>query len=99
MKILGNEFDLAPINFVSCAAEAGYIAIGCDGMKHRGPTVMAMLLAYSGCTPDHAATIATQIWGNNGITTQMRSAISKRAAELATSHPSALAKLKAIMGN
>lgn len=97
MKALGTQFDQASTSFASCAVNSGYLAMGCDGMKHRGPSVFAMFLAYAGCTADHAATIATNIWGNNGITTEMRKALAQRAADVAAANPSIARQLQAVM--
>lgn len=66
-------------SFASCATDQGYLAMGCNGMKHRGPTVFGMLLAYSGCKPERAAQIVNTIWGLNGIKPEVRLAIIKDA--------------------
>jgi hypothetical protein len=98
MDIVGDEFDHAALNFVDCAVDYGYLAMGCDGMKHRGPTLFAMMLAYSGCTPEHAAEVANRLWGNNGIKTEMRVALARRARALAEAHPDQAARLRAAFG-
>jgi hypothetical protein len=95
MNALGEDFDQANVSFVSCAVNQGYVGMGCDGMKHRGPSVFAMLLAYSGCSPEHAATIATQIWGNNGVTTEMRAELGRRA--IAGARPQFAEMLRKVM--
>jgi hypothetical protein len=97
MKALGDEFDQNSVSFVSCAVNAGYIGMGCDGMRHRGPSVFAMLLAYAGCSPENAAAVATQIWGNNGIKTQMRAELGKRAAAVRAANPNLAKQLQSLM--
>jgi hypothetical protein len=68
--------------------------MGCDGQKHRGPGVFAALLAYSGCMPDHAAAIAYQVWGLNGVPWQTRQAIAEAAAARAQAEPAQSARLR-----
>lgn len=69
-------------NFASCLIENQFLAFGCAGMLHRGPNMFAMLLGYLGCSPQHAAEIATQNWGVNGIPVDYRAAIAEVGAEL-----------------
>lgn len=59
-------------NFVRCARDHKYIAMGCTQQRHRGPTVFGMMLAFSGCTPDHANTIVNKVWGLNGLKPDVR---------------------------
>jgi hypothetical protein len=93
-NVLANVFDTAENNFVSCASEQRYLAMGCDGMRHRGPTVFASMLAYSGCSPEHATTIVNGVWGENGIEPQMRITIATWAHALGASHPAQSANLR-----
>ncbi len=92
--ILGNVFDKSTPSFLSCAEKQKFVALGCDGMKHRGPTVFAMLLAYSGCSAANAVTIANGFWGENGITPEMRRRLSGWAIDLAKSHPAESTRLR-----
>jgi len=82
MKVLSSSFDQDTVNFISCAAEQHYLAIGCNEMMHRGPTVFGMILALSGCTPAHALEIADQIWGLNQVKRKVRLAVIQKAFEL-----------------
>lgn len=79
--LMDTVFDQDPISFLSCASEQHYVAMGCNGMKHRGPTVFGMLLAFSGCTPEHALEITNQVWGLNGVKRKVRLAAIKKAFE------------------
>jgi hypothetical protein len=81
------HIDQNPINFVSCIEKRGYIAIGCNGMKHRGPSVFGMLLGYSGCSPANANAIVNQVWGLNGVKENVRVAIIQKAYDLGVAHP------------
>jgi hypothetical protein len=94
-QIISKIFDTATPSFLSCANTAHYIAMGCDGMKHRGPTVFAATLAYSGCSPQHATDIVDSIWGTNGIKPEMRVAITTWAASVGAAHPTESAQLRA----
>lgn len=85
--LMGSHFDADAVNYVSCAVEHGYVAVGCNGQMHRGPSVFAMILAYGGCTPQHATEIVNALWGNNGIKTEMRIALATRASEFAAANP------------
>jgi hypothetical protein len=97
LKALGDDFDQNNISFLSCALSHGYIAMGCDGMRHRGPSVFAMLLAYAGCSPEHAAQIATEIWGSNGIKLQMRTELARLAADIGAANPELVQRLQLLM--
>jgi len=80
--------------FLDCAADHGYIAVGCDGMKHRGPTVFGMVLGFSGCEPEHALEIVDDIWGLNGVPADTRLAIIRAAHELGRANPAESARLR-----
>jgi hypothetical protein len=83
---LGPALDQNKNNMVSCAEKYGYIALGCDGMKHRGPTLFGMLLSYSGCSPQRADKIVTTIWGTNGTNQKVRQTIMQKAYEQGLAH-------------
>ena len=93
MNILEKTFDSSSTSFLSCASEQHYIALGCNGMRHRGPTVFGMLLAFSGCSPKNALEISNQIWGLNGVKRKVRLAVIEKAYELGASHRSSREKL------
>ena len=54
-------------NMVQCARLNGYVAMGCDGQRHRGPSVFAAFLSLAGCSPASSEKIASAIWGRNGV--------------------------------
>jgi hypothetical protein len=90
-------FSAAPTNMVDCAVDHKFVAMGCDGMKHRGPSVFAMFLAYSGCTPAHATQIANKIWGSNFVSTSTRTAIAQKGFEIGNADPKGRAALQKVM--
>jgi hypothetical protein len=74
-------------SFASCAEKHSYIALGCQGQQHRGPSVFAMLLAFAGCSPVHAVQIANQTWGMNFVAFQTRLAIAQEGKRMGDAHP------------
>jgi len=86
MERLENIFFNDPVNFLQCAETYGYIGSGCNGQKHRGPTVFGMLLSFTGCTPENASEIVNTIWGLNGIKKNIRLSIIKAAHEFGKIH-------------
>ncbi|MBF0297397.1 MAG: hypothetical protein HQK51_01680 [Oligoflexia bacterium] len=96
IKILGGSFFKEKNNFLACAQKHHYIAVGCDQQKHRGPSTFAMILAFSGCTPEHASTIANNVWGLNGLPAKTRIAIARTAYQLGNSNPEEQAKLRSL---
>ncbi len=84
---LGPSIDSDENNMIACARELGYLAMGCTGQKHRGPTVFGMVLAYSGCSPHRANAIVNSIWGLNGVPSARREAIIRAAYERGRSNP------------
>lgn len=48
---------------VQCLARHRYLAMGCNGMRERGPTLFGMVLAFAGCTPQEVSAIVNPIWG------------------------------------
>ncbi len=99
MKVLENTFDKGKINFLNCAKEEKYIALGCNEMMHRGPTVFGMLLAFSGCEPEHALEIVNQTWGLNGVKRKVRLAVIRKAFELASTHPESRKQLQELFSS
>jgi hypothetical protein len=74
---------------LECLADTGYVAVGCNGQLHRGPTVFGMVLAYAGCTPAHALEIVNRIWGANGIPPGTRREIFRASHTLGAEQPAA----------
>jgi hypothetical protein len=96
IKSLASSFDADSVSFVSCAERFNYLAMGCDEQRHRGPTAFGMMLAYSGCSPEHAAEIVNTLWGLNGIPAETRLAIIRAGGELGQSHQAGSQKLRAL---
>ncbi len=94
---LDGVFDRSPQNFLKCARDENFIAMGCDGQKHRGPSVFAALLAYAGCTPDHAMQIANKVWGQNMVSKATRQAIAEIGAQAAAENPEAAGEMRSLM--
>ncbi|MEO5968666.1 MAG: hypothetical protein ABIQ95_01960 [Bdellovibrionia bacterium] len=82
MKTLLTSFDQDTVNFISCASEQNYLALGCNEMMHRGPTVFGMILAFSGCSPSHSLEIVDQTWGLNHVKRKVRLAVIQKAYQL-----------------
>lgn len=97
-KVLRNEFANSIPSFLSCAQNHKYIAMGCNGQKHRGPTVVGMLLAYSGCSPENAATIVNTIWGLNGVKAAVRLSIINEGKKLGNADPEARVRMQQAFG-
>jgi len=99
MDVFQNTVDEGSVNFLSCAQNEHYIALGCNEMMHRGPTVFGMLLAFSGCTPEHALEITDQEWGLNGVKRKVRLAVIRKAFELGSAHKASRKKLAELFSN
>jgi hypothetical protein len=94
VRSLTDVFARNAVSFVSCAENHGYIALGCHGMQHRGPSVFAMLLAFSGCSPTHSAEIANRLWGLNYlVTARTRLAIAEAGFQLGSEQRESREKL------
>jgi hypothetical protein len=96
-NVLKNIFHVDGPNMVQCAVDHKFISMGCDGMRHRGPSVFAMLLAYSGCTAKSATAIANQIWGTNMVSVATREAIAQKGYEIGNRDPQGRATLQKLM--
>jgi hypothetical protein len=89
LETLGAEFGTNALSFVSCIEKYNFVGMGCNGQKHRGPTVFGMLLAYSGCTPEHAAEIVNTIWSLNGVPAKNRLAAIRAGYDRGNEEPEA----------
>tara|TARA_Y100000768_G_scaffold389007_1_gene390124 strand:- start:7154 stop:7801 length:648 start_codon:yes stop_codon:yes gene_type:complete len=96
-KVLRPVFEENPVTMVSCAKEHGYIALGCNGQKHRGPTAFAMLLAYVGCNPNNAVNIVNSIWGKNWVRFATRWKLANMAHQWGQENPKNRELLLSIM--
>lgn len=73
--------------FWSCLEGKKTVVLGCDGMKHRGPTMVAGLLSFLGCEAQDSVAIVNRVWGSNGISTSMRKAIAQSAKQYGDENP------------
>ena len=96
-KIISPMLDQNSVNMLSCAVNHNFIAMGCDGMRHRGPSVLAMFLAYSGCSAEHATKIVNAVWGTNHVPTGTRTAIAQKGWEAGNRNPAGRARLQKLM--
>lgn len=96
-RVLASTFANDPTSFISCAVDHGYIAMGCDGMKHRGPSVFAMLLSFAGCSAQNSTAIANKIWGTNGVLVKTREAIAQKGKVLGDLNPTLREQLQVLM--
>lgn len=58
--------------------EEGYLAGGCNGDNHRGPTVDVWFLGVAGCTPKTSVKIVEHFFGKNHVKTSTREAVAER---------------------
>ncbi len=98
-QVLKDEFAKARPNFLNCIEQNKYLAMGCNGQKHRGPTVFGMLLAFSGCSPQNAATIVNKVWGLNGVKPEVRLAIINEGKLLGDEDPEARDRMQKAFNN
>ncbi|MGE3973250.1 MAG: hypothetical protein AB7F59_01855 [Bdellovibrionales bacterium] len=96
---LKDQFANARTSYLSCLADHKYIAFGCNGMKHRGPSVFAMILAYSGCSPTRAAKIVNVVWGLNGVDEPVRLSIATEGKKLGDANPVQRQQLQMALGH
>lgn len=95
---IGPLFDQEATSFLSCAEKHNFIAMGCDGMRHRGPTVFGMLLSFAGCSPENSNKIIKHIWGSNHVPSGTREKIMSRAYKMGAERPASRARFQAMMG-
>lgn len=79
MQAVKSSFLERDPSFVSCLVKNKYLAVGCQGMMHRGPTVFGAILAFSGCSPQTSADIANRLWGLNDVAPEVRLAVIEAA--------------------
>jgi hypothetical protein len=94
LKIIGPSFSERPANFVACAESQSFVAVGCNAGLHRSPTVVGMILAYSGCSPESADQIINETWGLNDIKPEVRLSIIKGGYDFGLAHLQESEKLK-----
>jgi len=96
---LKESFTTRDPSFWSCAENQGYIAIGCHGHWHRGPSAFGMLLAFSGCTPEQSINIVNTLWELNGVSYDARWAIINAGYQLGHQHHDLRMKLQRAFQN
>lgn len=74
-------------SMAQCVISNKYLALGCNGMKHRGPSVFGMFLAFSGCSTETSLYIVNELWGSNGVPDLNRSAVIELGHEFASENP------------
>ncbi|MES3038614.1 MAG: hypothetical protein V4736_11975 [Bdellovibrionota bacterium] len=94
---IGPLMDQTATSFLSCARQHNYVAMGCDGMKHRGPSAFGMFLSFVGCSPENSTAIVNRIWGQNGVLISTRLEIAKRGYKLGTERIHSRLALQQIM--
>lgn len=96
-KKINRTFFEDPVSMLHCAEEYGYLGMGCNGQKHRGPTVFGMFLAFSGCHPENANRIANKLWGLNDVKRQVRMAIIEEGYRYGNENPEQRQRLQDVM--
>jgi hypothetical protein len=94
---LRDEFSRTSVSFLSCMEDHKYLAMGCQNMKHRGPSVFAMFLAYTGCQPENALVIANYYWGLNGVAPEVRLEIAREGYRLGNEEFASRKRMQALL--
>jgi hypothetical protein len=94
-RLLSKHID----QMVLCAEKENYLALGCDGQKHRGPSAFAYLLSVSGCSSESSMKIANEIWGTNHVPKKTRQAIAQKGFEHGEANPALRARLQKVMSH
>lgn len=85
--------------FESCIKEDHFLALGCNEMKHRGPTAMGMILAFAGCSADEASTIVNTLWGLNGVDESVRLEVINQGVEYRQRYPQIAREFQGLLEN
>ncbi len=85
--------------FESCIKKDHYLALGCNEMKHRGPTAMGMILAFAGCTAEEASNIVNGLWGLNGVDESVRLEVINQGVEYRQRYPQLAKDFKGLLEN
>lgn len=99
---IANEFEvrfekILP-ELMSCMSEYGYVAMGCNGQKHRGPLAYGMLLTFSGCSVESASEIIIRVWGKSKIIeSKVRRKVLERGVKLRAKYPEMSKQLQEMM--
>ena len=98
-ELFGPALTEGPDGLWQCLDEKGFLAVGCNGQKHRGPTAFGMILAALGCTPEHAAEIVNNLWGLNDVPVATRLAAIRRGYEIGARNPELRARLQRLLAD
>lgn len=85
-------------HMVNDAEEWSYLAFGCDGNKHRGPSIFAMWLCLEGTSPKEATKIANELFGKNWVLPFVRQRIAKLGWDYGNQYPGLRERVKTLMG-
>jgi hypothetical protein len=85
-------------HMILTAERHGYLAFGCDGNKHRGPSVFAMFLCLAGIPPKEATKAANEFFGSNFVMFFVRKRIAKLGWEHGNKNPELRKRLRILMG-
>lgn len=96
-EVLKDQFAQANTSFLSCLEDHKYLAMGCNGQMHRGPTVFGMLLSFSGCSSKNSLTIVNKLWGKNGVKPEVRQAIIEEGYKLGNEDLEARLRMQKIL--
>jgi len=96
-ELFGPALTEGPDGLWQCLDEKGFLAVGCNGQKHRGPTAFGMVLAALGCAPEHAAEIVNRLWGLNDVPEQNRLAAIRRGYDIGARNPELRARLQRLL--
>jgi hypothetical protein len=83
---------------VAVAEKYHYLAFGCDGNKHRGPSVFAMFLCLAGVDPNTATKAANHFFGSNFVMFWVRRRIARLGWDLGNQNPELRKRLRVLMG-
>lgn len=97
-EVLKDQFAKVNTNFLSCLENHKYLAMGCNGQMHRGPTVFGMLLSFSGCSSKNSLAIVNKLWGANGVKPEVRQAIIEEGYKLGNEDPEARQRMQKALG-
>lgn len=97
-ETLKDQFAKSNISFLSCIEQHKYLAMGCNGQMHRGPTVFGMLLSFSGCSSKNSLAIVNKLWGQNGVKPEVRQAIIEEGYKLGNEDAEARLRMQKALG-
>ena len=86
-------------NFESCVKENHFLALGCNEMKHRGPTAMGMVLTFAGCSAQEASNIVNTLWGLNGVAESVRLEVINQGVEYRQRYPQIAKQFQGLLEN